>query len=98
MKFDPKNYDIYLRDDMQKVEDAYEEYKADENNEKKYFELKQAIYNLSLSIKAQTVSGWISPSDAEEMKEYLSGNLCRCTGYMGQMRAIRHYVDEEVEA
>ena len=23
----------------------------------------------------------------EEMKEYLSGNLCRCTGYMGQLRA-----------
>lgn len=71
MKYDPKNYDIYLRDDMQKVEDAYEEYKADENNEKKYFELKQAIYNLSLSIKSQTVSGWISPSEAEDMKNII---------------------------
>lgn len=30
MKYNPKNYDIYLRDDMQKVEDAYEEYKVDE--------------------------------------------------------------------
>ena len=75
MKYNPKNYDIYLRDDMQKVEDAYEEYKVDENNKKKYFELKQAIYNLSLSIKSQTVSGWISPSDAEEMKEYFCGLL-----------------------
>ena len=28
----------------------------------------------------------------EEMKEYLSGNLCRCTGYMGQLRAIRKYM------
>lgn len=27
----------------------------------------------------------------EEIKEYLSGNLCRCTGYMGQLRAIRKY-------
>ena len=75
MKYNPKNYDIYLRDDMQKVEDTYEEYKVDENNKKKYFELKQAIYNLSLSIKSQTVSGWISPSDAEEMKEYFWGLL-----------------------
>ena len=25
----------------------------------------------------------------EEIKEYLAGNLCRCTGYMGQLRAIR---------
>lgn len=75
MKYNPKNYDIYLRDDMQKVEDAYEAYKVDENNTKKYFELKQAIYNLSLSIKSQTVSGWISPSDAEKMKEYFWGLL-----------------------
>lgn len=28
----------------------------------------------------------------EEMKEYLSGNLCRCTGYMGQLRAIQKYM------
>ena len=28
----------------------------------------------------------------EEMKEYLAGNLCRCTGYMGQLRAIRNYM------
>ena len=28
----------------------------------------------------------------EEIKEYLSGNLCRCTGYMRQLRAIRKYM------
>ena len=27
----------------------------------------------------------------EEVLEYLSGNLCRCTGYMAQMRAIAKY-------
>lgn len=37
------------------------------------------------------------PTD-DEIRHYLEGNLCRCTGYMGQMRAIRQYVDEEVEA
>lgn len=31
------------------------------------------------------------PSD-EEIKEYLAGNLCRCTGYVGQMRAIRGWL------
>lgn len=37
----------------------------------------------------------------EEIKEYLSGNLCRCTGYMGQLRAISKYLqarEEEVRS
>mgnify|MGYP000136091719 FL=1 len=32
------------------------------------------------------------PSE-EEIKEYLAGNLCRCTGYMGQLRAIKKYIE-----
>lgn len=28
----------------------------------------------------------------DEIKEYLAGNLCRCTGYMGQLRAIKKYL------
>ena len=28
----------------------------------------------------------------EEIKEYLAGNLCRCTGYVGQLRAIKKYL------
>ncbi len=32
------------------------------------------------------------PTD-EEILEFLSGNLCRCSGYVGQLRAIRGYID-----
>lgn len=32
------------------------------------------------------------PSD-EEILHYLSGNLCRCTGYEGQLRAIKKYLE-----
>lgn len=28
----------------------------------------------------------------EEIIHYLMGNLCRCTGYMGQLRAIKKYL------
>ena len=28
----------------------------------------------------------------DEIKEYLAGNLCRCTGYAGQLRAIQKYL------
>lgn len=35
--------------------------------------------------------------DIDEIKEYLAGNLCRCTGYMGQLRAIRKYLQFKKE-
>lgn len=33
-----------------------------------------------------------SPSE-EEIKEYLAGNLCRCSGYEGQMRGILAFLE-----
>ena len=35
---------------------------------------------------------------SEEMKEYLAGNLCRCTGYQSQYRALAKYfgIQQEV--
>lgn len=32
------------------------------------------------------------PSD-EEILSYLTGNLCRCTGYEGQLRSIKAYIE-----
>jgi carbon-monoxide dehydrogenase small subunit len=33
-----------------------------------------------------------NPTD-EEIIHYLTGNLCRCTGYMGQLRAVKKYLE-----
>jgi len=55
---------------------------------------------LSLRIhgkKITTIEG--VPKEAEEFARvlqeiihYLTGNLCRCTGYMGQLRAVKTYL------
>ena len=29
----------------------------------------------------------------DEIKAFLAGNLCRCSGYDGQLRGIRAYLD-----
>lgn len=34
----------------------------------------------------------------DEIKSYLAGNLCRCSGYMGQQRAIQAYLQRNKEA
>ncbi|MEG0215145.1 MAG: 2Fe-2S iron-sulfur cluster-binding protein [Hungatella sp.] len=36
----------------------------------------------------------VNPSEAEIL-EYLTGNLCRCTGYVGQLRAIKKYLSRK---
>lgn len=38
-----------------------------------------------------------NPTD-EEIKAYLAGNLCRCSGYEGQLRGIRAYLESRKEA
>lgn len=35
-----------------------------------------------------------NPSE-DEIKHYLNGNLCRCTGYIGQLRAVKKYLEVE---
>lgn len=30
----------------------------------------------------------------ETIKEYLSGNLCRCTGYESQFRAVKKFLED----
>lgn len=37
-----------------------------------------------------------NPTEAE-IRHYLAGNLCRCTGYEGQLRAIQKYLEARHE-
>ena len=52
------------------------------------------LMNVIAMKKEFILNGNIDPSD-EEIQHFLSGNLCRCTGYMGQLRAIRKYIERE---
>ena len=36
-----------------------------------------------------------SPSE-DEIKEYLAGNLCRCSGYEGQLRGIQEFLKRKI--
>ena len=36
-----------------------------------------------------------APGTEEEIAEYLAGNLCRCSGYAGQTRALRAWLHDK---
>ncbi|MFQ8840943.1 MAG: 2Fe-2S iron-sulfur cluster-binding protein [Clostridium fessum] len=38
-------------------------------------------------------SGKKSSRRRDEIREYLAGNLCRCSGYEGQLRGILAFLD-----
>ena len=37
----------------------------------------------------------LSDPTEEEIREYLAGNLCRCSGFVGQERAIQAYLSKK---
>jgi carbon-monoxide dehydrogenase small subunit len=45
-------------------------------------------------ITARDIVRRLPDADDARIREELSGNLCRCTGYVGIVRAIRRVLDE----
>lgn len=50
---------------------------------------------LIMNIIAMT--GELTDPTEDEIRAYLAGNLCRCTGYVGQLRAIRAFLAAKKE-
>ena len=45
-------------------------------------------------VTARDIVTRLPDADEARVRKELSGNLCRCTGYMGIVRAIRRVLDE----
>lgn len=75
MSYESKNFTGDLREDIERVESVLLQYHLDPENNIKYLRLKQAIYDLSITIKHEVVNGDMQPSEAEAMKEYFWGLL-----------------------
>lgn len=84
------NYSIMTLEGLQKEAKVFADFMANEGAEQCGFCSPGLIMNV-LAMEKELKN----PSE-EEIKNYLAGNLCRCTGYMAQMRAITKYLNRGV--
>lgn len=91
-----EGHEITTLEGVEKEAEEFGHFLAEEGGEQCGFCSPGFIMNV-LAMKRE-----LKDPDIEEIKEYLAGNLCRCTGYMSQLRAIRKYLaagnDSEKEA
>ena len=84
--------DVVTLEGVQKEAEEFGMYLAGEGAEQCGFCSRGLIMNV-LAMEKELVQ-----PEEEAVREYLAGNLCRCSGYMGQMRAIRKYLARGGEA
>lgn len=84
------NHSIITLEGLQKEAKVFADFMANEGAEQCGFCSPGLIMNV-LAMEKELKN----PSE-EEIKNYLAGNLCRCTGYMAQMRAITKYLNRGV--
>ncbi|MGI5893948.1 MAG: (2Fe-2S)-binding protein [Candidatus Merdivicinus sp.] len=71
---------------LQKEAEEFGGFLADEGGEQCGFCSPGFIMNVLAMVKELE-----NPTE-QEIQEYLAGNLCRCTGYQSQLRAIKKYL------
>lgn len=84
--------DVVTLDGVQKEAEEFGMYLAGEGAEQCGFCSPGLIMNV-LAMEKELIQ-----PEEDAIREYLAGNLCRCSGYMGQMRAIRKYLARGGEA
>ena len=84
------NHSIMTLEGLQKEAKVFADFMANEGAEQCGFCSPGLIMNV-LAMEKELKN----PSE-EEIKNYLAGNLCRCTGDMAQMRAITKYLNRGV--
>ena len=84
--------DVVTLEGVQKEAEEFGMYLAGEGAEQCGFCSPGLIMNV-LAMEKELVQ-----PEEDAVREYLAGKLCRCSGYMGQMRAIRKYLARGGEA
>lgn len=69
-KYLPEDFPYPLNEDMAAAYAAKEKFDFDPENSNLYWSLKDAVYQVKLTLKSLKTTGWVEPSLAEEIEEY----------------------------
>ncbi len=86
-----KNHKVTTLEGVQKEAEEFSRYLAEEGADQCGYCSPGLIMNV-LALKKE-----IKNPTENQIKEYLAGNLCRCTGYQAQYRALMKYFGIEEE-
>ena len=86
-----KNHKVTTLEGVQKEAEEFSRYLAEEGADQCGYCSPELIMNV-LALKKE-----IKNPTENQIKEYLAGNLCRCTGYQAQYRALMKYFGIEEE-
>ena len=78
--------EIFTLEGLQKEAEEFGSFLADQGADQCGFCNPGFIVNVIAMTKE------LQQPDEQEIKEYLEGNLCRCTGYQGHLRAVQSYL------
>lgn len=89
---EPDGHEVTTLEGLQKESEEFADFLAREGADQCGFCSPGLIMNV-LAMERE-----LGKPTMEEVREYLAGNLCRCTGYAGQLRALKKYLNRKKEA
>ena len=81
------NQEIYTLEGLREEAEEFVTYIADQGAEQCGFCNPGYVMNTIALLRENS-----NPTD-DEIRSFLAGNLCRCSGYEGQLRGIRAFLD-----
>ena len=80
---------IHLVDGLQKEVEHISEFFGDEGADQCGF------CNTGMALTIYALKNEIKNPNDDQIKDYIVGNLCRCSGYHAQFKAIKSYLEVE---
>lgn len=74
-EYEPADFPYPLNEDMAAAYAAKEAYDLSPSDSNKYWSLKEALYQIRLTLKSLSIAGYVTPMLCDEIEDYFWGFL-----------------------